>query len=201
MAINASNFEQIELAKVDTKAIEKTKGDLGDRPQEANQLITFLNRKNIYELDELGIEDKIGTIIEIKKVLTKRNLMLNLEKKCQRILAYIDRFMVKFRILREKDLPSPKVIHDKLMTDEDYVDKLNKLAQDQTSTLGVKSLPTSKVLYDNLENLFFLEHEVKHLFVNKPNFSKYIEVDEMYRKMLKLKLPEDEWWEKLTDLL
>jgi len=35
--------------------------------------------------------------------------------------------MEKFEILREKGLPNPMVIHDKLVTQEDYVDRLNKL--------------------------------------------------------------------------
>lgn len=75
------------------------------------------------------------------------------------------------------------------------------MAKEQASTLGIKALPTGKVLYDTFENLFFLEHQVKHLFVTKPNFAKYIEADEIYRIMLKLKLPEDEWWKKMIDLL
>ena len=109
--------------------------------------------------------------------------------------------MEKFLILREKGLPSPMVIHDKLMTQLDYTDRLRKLAKEQVSTSGIKALPTGKVLYDTFENLFFLEHKVKHLFVTKPNFSKYTKGDEIYRRLLKLKLPEDEWWEKMTYLL
>lgn len=93
------------------------------------------------------------------------------------------------------------VIHDKLMTHEDYIEILNKLARNQASTSGVKSLPTGKVLYVGLENLFYIEHEVKHLFTRKPNFSKYIEVGEIYKKMIRMKLPDNEWWKKLTDLL
>ena len=120
--------------------------------------------------------------------------MLNLEKSCQSIQADIDRFMIKYGILRENGLPSPMVIHDKLMTQDDYIERLNKLASSQAGTLGVKALLTGKVLYDNLENLFFLEDEIKHLFLNKPNFAKYTEADEIYRKMLKMKLPEGEWW-------
>jgi len=42
---------------------------------------------------------------------------------------------------------------------------------------------------------------VKHLFVTKPKISKYTEADEIYRRMLKVKLSEDEWWEKMTYLL
>ncbi len=184
-----------------TKVIHKIRKELGDKHEEANQLITLLNNKNMDQLDELGIEDRIGTIIEIKKFLTKRNLILNLEKKCQSIQADIDRFMAKFCILREKGLPNPMVINYKLMTQYDYTERLNKLASNQASTSGVKALPTGKVLYDNLENLFFLEHEVKHLFVNRRNFSKYTEADEAYRKVIKMKLPEGEWWTNLKDLL
>jgi len=71
------------------------------------------------------------------------------------------------------------VINDKLMTQEDYNERLNKLTRSQASTSGVKSLPTGKVLYDGLENLFYIEHEVKHLFTSKPNFAKYTEDDEI----------------------
>ena len=63
-----------------TEAIHKTREELGEKPEETDQLITFLNNRNGYQLDELEIEDRTSTIIEIKKVLTKRNLMLNLGK-------------------------------------------------------------------------------------------------------------------------
>jgi len=71
-------FELTELIKVAMEAIQKTKEELGDKPEEENQLIDFLNSRNRHQLDELEIEDRTSTIIEIKKVLTKRNLMLNL---------------------------------------------------------------------------------------------------------------------------
>lgn len=45
--------------------------------------------------------------------------MLNLEDKCQTMQLAIDRFMVKFEILRQKGLLNPLVINDKLMTQED----------------------------------------------------------------------------------
>jgi len=68
--------------------------------------------------------------------------MLNLEKRCQSIQVDIDSFMTKYGILREKGLPSPMVINDKLVTQEDYIERLKKLAASQASTSGVKSLPT-----------------------------------------------------------
>ena len=113
----------------------------------------------------------------------------------------IDRFMAKFQILRENGLPNPLVINDKLMTQQDYNKKIREVAKDQANTSSNKALPTGKVLDQTFENLFYLQHEVKHLFINKPTFSKYTEADETYRNILKTQLPDAETWEKLIDLL
>lgn len=127
--------------------------------------------------------------------------MLNLKEKCHNMQVAIDRFMAKFQILREKGLPNPMVINDKLMPQLDYGDRLRKLAKERASSSTIKALRTGKVLYDTLENLFFLEHEVKHLFLTKKNFAKYTEADEIYRRMMNVKLPDVKWWQNMTDLL
>lgn len=141
-------FEQTELVEVATKAIKKVKEDLGDQPKDANRLIHFLNSKNKHEVNEMGVEDRTEAIVEGNKVLSKINLLLNLEEKCHNMQVAIDKFMEKFQILRDKGLPSPMVIHDKRMTQLDYTDRLSKLAKDQANTSGIKALPTGKVLCD-----------------------------------------------------
>ncbi len=87
----------------------------------------------------------------------------------------------------------------------DYVDKLNKYAGNQaslsSSAAWVKALPTGRVLYDSLENLFYIEHEVKHLFTMHPNFFRYIETDETLKKLQRHKLPEQEWWAYMLEIL
>jgi len=135
------------LIKLATKATQKVKEELGQMLEEATKIIQFLNSKNKYELQELEIEDRTETILELRKVLSKRNLMQNLEDKCQNMQLAIDRFMAKFQILREKGLPNPLVINDKLMTQEDYNKKIREVANDQVNTSSIKALPTSKVLY------------------------------------------------------
>jgi len=65
----------------------------------------------------------------------------------------------------------------------------------------MKALPTGKILYQTFENMFYLQHEVKHLFVNNPNFSKYTEADEIHRRILKIQLADDDTWEKFIHLL
>jgi len=78
--------------------IEKAREELRHRPEQANQLIQFLNTQTKQQLARLGIEDRTGTILEIKRVFTKRTLMQNLEKRCldiqEEILAFRERFVV-----------------------------------------------------------------------------------------------------------
>lgn len=76
-------FKKIDLIKLALEDIQKVKAELGQMPKEAAIIIQFLNTKNKYELQELEIEDKTETILEVKRVLSKRNLMQNLEDKCQ----------------------------------------------------------------------------------------------------------------------
>jgi len=78
-------FEQTELVKLATEAIQKTKEELEEKPEEETQLMNFLNSKSKQQMEQWDIKDRIATIFEIKKVIIKKNLMLNLEKRCQSI--------------------------------------------------------------------------------------------------------------------
>jgi len=147
-------FEQNDLVKEATKAIQRVNAELGDTLEEATRIIQFLNSKNNYELQELDINDRTGTILEVKKVLTKRNLMMNLEDKCQTMELAIGRFMVKLDALRQKGLPNPMVINDRLMPHGDYNKKIREVARDQANNSSMNGLPAGKVLYHTFENLF-----------------------------------------------
>lgn len=108
--------------------------ELGNRGRDATRLINFLNSKNKYQLQELEIEDKIATILEVKKILTKTDLMHKLEEKSKGMQVVIDKFMAKFAKIKEKGLLNPLVIHDKLMEQGDYNDKLMDVARPQVAT-------------------------------------------------------------------
>ena len=127
--------------------------------------------------------------------------MQGLERGYQSMQQDIDEFMKKFDILRMKGPPSPLVINDKLMVQIDYINKLHQQADSQASSSTAKALPTRKVLYDGLMNLFFIEHEVNHLFLVQLNFVKYTEADEFYRKLTRTRIPKDDWWTNMTDIL
>ena len=75
-------YEQNDLVKVALDEVENTREELGNRPEEANQLIQFLNTQTRQQLVDQGIQDRTATILEIKSVFTKRTLMQNLERRC-----------------------------------------------------------------------------------------------------------------------
>ena len=131
--------------------------------------------------------------------------MQNLERRCHDMQQEINVFMEKFGILQRKGLPSALIINDKLTRHIDYVDKLNQYAGNQenssTSASATKAFLTGKVLYDSLENLFYVEHEVKHLFPIQPTFFRYIETDETLRKLQKHRFPEPKWQEDILEIL
>jgi hypothetical protein len=68
-------------------------------PIEAVEIIKFLNSKTREELEELKIENRTYTIHEVKRVLTKRGLMLQLEEKVQTMDAGVQRFFSKIKTL------------------------------------------------------------------------------------------------------
>jgi hypothetical protein len=92
-------FKQDELVQRRKQAIEKIRGELGEMPAEATEIIKFLNSKTREELEELKIEDKIETILEVKRVLTKRGLMIQLEEKVQAMYIGVQRFFSKIEAL------------------------------------------------------------------------------------------------------
>jgi hypothetical protein len=68
-------------------------------PKQANEIIKFLNSKTKEELEELRIEDRIETILEVKSILTKRGLMLQLEEKVQAMDLGVQKFFRKIEAL------------------------------------------------------------------------------------------------------
>jgi len=89
------------------------------------------------------------------------------------------------------------------MKNKDYVRKLNATnqANASSSTSGEKALPSGQSLYDSLENLFYIEHEVKHMFTIPPNFFRYIGTDKTVRKLQRHKLLGLEWWQSMLEIL
>ena len=62
-------------------------------------------------------------------------------------------------------------------------------------------LPSGKILYDKLEGLFFIEHEINHLFEAEPNFYRYTEADETLIKIQRNQFPTEDWWQSMLEIL
>lgn len=52
-------------------------------------MIKSLNSKSKDELQHIGIQDKTETILEIKRVMNRKNLMVQLENNCLNLEASI----------------------------------------------------------------------------------------------------------------
>jgi hypothetical protein len=85
-------------------------------PIEANEIIRFINSKNKEDLENLKIEDRMETILEVRRVMTKKGLMLQLEEKSQIMESRVQRFFSKIEALQKKGLLGLLVLNDKLMT-------------------------------------------------------------------------------------
>jgi hypothetical protein len=97
-------FEQHKLVLRSKQAINKINGELGEMLIKANEIIRFLNSKTKEELENLKIEDRTETILEVKRVLTKRGLMLQLEEKVQIMEGGVQIFFSKIEALQKKGM-------------------------------------------------------------------------------------------------
>jgi len=174
-------------------------------PEQANRMIQFLNTHTKEQLAALNINSRTYTILTVKKVLTLRYFVQSLERKCQEIQAEINDFKMRFTILQSRELPSLLTSSGKLLSREQYANRVNNYASNQitasSSTSEETGPPSGQSLYDKLESLFYIEHEINHLFEVQPNFYKYTEADETLIKIQRHQLPTKDWWQSMLEIL
>ena len=66
---------------------------LGEMPNTTNNIIKFPNSKENRELNDIGVDDRTETILELKKVLIKNNLVEQLSEKCHTLDVVINIFL------------------------------------------------------------------------------------------------------------
>lgn len=150
------------------------------------------------KLEQIHILD---IILEIKKVLQKKNLMTQLETKCQALKTIVQRFHFKFNLLNQRGLPIFLAPNDRLTSLEEYCQMLYAIATDKTIFAGIKGHLTGKEILEALDFDSIIKHEIKHIFVNKPTFEKYTEVDEVYRKLVNLSMSSEDRWDHLCEII
>ena len=80
------------------------------------------------------------------------------------------------------------------MNQKEYDKKIRDHAKEQVNKPLTQGSPTGKVILQYIEDLFLLQNEIKHLFAFKPNFSKYTNGDENFRKLKTIRIPSAEQW-------
>jgi hypothetical protein len=127
--------------------------------------------------------------------------MLQLEEKSQVMDIGVQRFFSKFQVLHKKGLLGLLVLNDKLITLSDYKQKISTVAKDSSKFAGIQGSITGKALLETLQLDLSFQHEIKHIFITNPTIDKYTEIDEIYRKLLKIFIPSKKRWEDLCALL
>jgi hypothetical protein len=131
-------FDQHELVLKSRQDIDRIRRELGEIPLAADEIIKFLNSKTKEELEDLEVEDITKTILEVKRVLTKRGLMLQLEEKSQNMDIGVQIFFNNLEALQEKGLPGLLVLNDKLMTLSDYKKNISIVAKYSSTFSGIQ---------------------------------------------------------------
>jgi hypothetical protein len=160
-----------------------------------------LNSKTREELEALEIEDRTETILEVKKVITKRGLMLQLEESAQAMDIGVQRFFSKIDSLHKKELTGLFVINDKLITLSDYKQKILTVEKDGSKFARIQGSITGKAFLETLQLDLSIQHEIKYIFIFKPTSAKYIEMDEVYLRLLKVTIPGQKRWDDLCALI
>jgi len=108
-------------------------------------------------------------------------------------------FFNRIDSLNNKGMPSLFVINDKLMTREYYMKKLQDIAKDTTKSSNIKGSMIGRALDEAINNISFIQCEIKYIFIVKPTFARYTQVDEIYHKVTKISIPNEERWDKLCE--
>ena len=97
----------------------------------------------------------------------------------------------KIESLQKKGLPVLRIINDKLMMLADYKKKLATVAKDSSKFSGIQGSITGKAFLDALQFDINIQHVIRYIFIIKPTFSKYTEMDEVYQRLLKVSVPSN----------
>jgi hypothetical protein len=109
----------------------------------------------------------------------------------------VQRFFNKLEALQKKGLPSLLVLNDKFMTLSNYKKKISTVAKDSSKFSGIHGSITGKAFLETLHHDLNIHHEIKYIFLTKTTFAKYIDMDEIYCRLLKVTIPGTQRWDEL----
>jgi hypothetical protein len=101
----------------------------------------------------------------------------------------VHNFFINIEALHKNGLPGLKVIYEKLMMLPDYKKRLANVAKDSSKFSGIQGTITGKAFLDALQLDITIQREIWYIFITKPTFAKYTDMDEVYRRLLKVNVP------------
>jgi hypothetical protein len=87
------------------------------------------------------------------------------------------------------------------MTLLDYKKRLADVSKDSSKFAGIPGSITDKAFLDALQWDINIQCEIRYIFLTKPTFAKYTEMEEVYRRLLKVNVLSHIIWEELCDLI
>lgn len=94
------------------------------RPEEAKNIIELMNSKTREELEDLNIPNITAIVIEVKRILTNKKLVIQLENKRKDLELQLKRLNKNFTLLQEKGLPTLRTSNGQLIPLENYKEQL-----------------------------------------------------------------------------
>jgi len=85
---------------------QRARAALGVMPEQANNMINFLNNHTKEELAAMQIKSRTYTILTAKKVLNLRSFVQTLERKCHEMHVDIDNLKLNLAALQCRGFPS-----------------------------------------------------------------------------------------------
>ena len=92
-------------------------------------MINFLNNQTKEELAAINIVNRTEAVLTAKKVLTLRNFVQTVERKCHEIQAKVDEYKLKIGTLQGKGLPNLLISTGRLLPREQYATRLTNFVE------------------------------------------------------------------------
>ena len=113
----------------------------------------------------------------------------------------VQRFFSNIDSLQKKVLPSLLVLNDNMMNLSNYKQKIAMVEKDSSKFSRIQGSIIGKAFLETLQMDLSIQHEIKYIFITRPTFTKYTEMDEVYIGLLKVTIPSQKRWEDLCTLI
>jgi hypothetical protein len=87
------------------------------------------------------------------------------------------------------------------MTLSNYKQKIATVAKDSSKFSDIQGSITGKAFLETLQPDLSIQHKIKYIFLTKMTFAKYTEMDEIYRRILKVSIPGKQRWDEMCELI